>query len=285
LFWTVAAVLVTAVAAAGVGFLPRARPPVIRGIQHEDQIAGAVGFVVCGEVRTLPDGTRLERPSSTGSCFAVSRDGYLLTNKHVVESTWKLQRAPILAKIKQEKLIEIVPQVWVFFGKQKHAAEIVHVSDNFDLSVLKVDRSHTPFFRLAGAEKLPRGTRVFACGFPGAARDALGFEERIAALVKSLLSESDTLSIEQHFKARDFEFGMTGGTVSRVVAEEMDRKWVQHDASINPGNSGGPLLSEDGTVVGINTVAAKEGKGIYYSISMPQLRQEVDKHIPGAVWD
>jgi serine protease Do len=60
--------------------------------------------------------------------------------------------------------------------------------------------------------------------------------------------------------------------------------WVQHDASINPGNSGGPLLNEQGLAVGINTIGIKEAAGTFYSLSLPQLRKEIEGHVRGAAW-
>ena len=76
----------------------------------------------------------------------------------------------------------------------------------------------------------------------------------------------------------------TAGGVSRVTSEEGDRRWVQHDATINPGNSGGPLLTEDGAVVGINTLLVEGARGTYYSLAMPQLREELGRHVPDVTW-
>jgi len=52
---------------------------------------------------------------------------------------------------------------------------------------------------------------------------------------------------------------------------------VQTDAPINPGNSGGPLVSMNGTVVGVNR--AKQGDNVGYAIS-PQV---VERVVPGLI--
>jgi len=42
--------------------------------------------------------------------------------------------------------------------------------------------------------------------------------------------------------------------------------FIQTDASINPGNSGGPLISLDGSIIGINTGVAAIGSGVGFAI-------------------
>jgi hypothetical protein len=54
------------------------------------------------------------------------------------------------------------------------------------------------------------------------------------------------------------------GTVTRGIVSAIRRRTgvtlLQIDAAINPGNSGGPLLTEDGLVVGVNTMKLAPGK-------------------------
>jgi len=47
------------------------------------------------------------------------------------------------------------------------------------------------------------------------------------------------------------------------------------------------LLDESGTVIGINTRRAVGVgiQGIFYSLTMPQLKREIDKYAPAAVWN
>ena len=68
------------------------------------------------------------------------------------------------------------------------------------------------------------------------------------------------------------------------MTEEGGRRWIQHDATIHKGNSGRPLLAEDGTAVGINTLKHTSAAGVQWSLSLPQLRAVIDRHAPGAVW-
>src|SRR5205823_4957591 len=129
-------------------------------------------------------------------------EGHLLTNKHVVEKSWNMKNAKLfLKRMRDDHLMEVEPRVWVFFGKDKFVADILHVSDEYDVAVLKVDRRHTPFFRLTSAEKLPRGKKVAACGFPAASGMAVSAEE----LVRDLSRKGTKTKIEALFKPRDFE--------------------------------------------------------------------------------
>jgi S1-C subfamily serine protease len=58
---------------------------------------------------------------------------------------------------------------------------------------------------------------------------------------------------------------------------------VQTDAPINPGNSGGPLVSMEGTVVGVNR--AKEGDNVGFAISAAVVRRVVPALIDDGAYD
>ena len=270
-------------------FASNERGWVIRGCDREEEIARAVGLVICGANITYPRGERVEEFVTLGSCFAVTADGYLVTNKHVVQDVWKTQHAELLLKkLREDNLIEYRPTVWVFFGKQKLQARIVRVSDEFDLAILKVDRAPSPTFAMSKSDELPRGKRVVACGFPGATMPAVAGEagalsgdEFVAHVMRQ---RANAGKVEHLFAARDFEYVRTDGAIGRVIAEDNACRWVQHDAAINPGNSGGPLLNEGGVVVGINTRLPIGTQGIYYALAIPQLRNEINRYAPGVVW-
>ena len=71
-----------------------------------------------------------------------------------------------------------------------------------------------------------------------------------------------------------------------------EANYLVHTARIATGNSGGPLIARDGTVLGINTlgISVQMGKerviqeGQNYALTLPQLRKEIDQHVPGIVW-
>ena len=257
---------------------------VVDGVDNEQKLGQALGLVVTGADVTAADGSESERPIGFGTCFAITADGYLLTNKHVVEPVTKLKRNRLLLDQLKRNGIKVRPLVWVFFGEDsKHKARIEHVSDEFDLAILKIDANDLPVFRLASAEAFSRASKVYACGFPGAANLALSDEE--VAWAKAVQASAGSRRVERQFKPRDFEFVLTGGQVSRMSREKEGRSWVQHDAEISPGNSGGPLILNNGLVVGINTLTHGEEAGVSFALGLSQLREEIEEHVNGKpIW-
>ena len=70
-----------------------------------------------------------------------------------------------------------------------------------------------------------------------------------------------------------------------MLRTERGTQYIQHSAPISGGNSGGPLIYEDGSVIGINTLVAfdrdKAGVGVkYYAISVNQLLSELQRNVP-----
>jgi S1-C subfamily serine protease len=250
---------------------------VIRSLQDEDNIAKAVGLVVCGIQGRRFDGQLAQLPISTGTCFAISPDGHLLTNAHVI--------TPMIAAVqdlRQRGRTDINGQVWVFFGQeQKFVARILNLSRQFDLAVLETMQTNSPYFALCRSEKLSRGLTVTALGFPGASMEPLS---RTEMMLEQQRKQMIPTAVEQAFRQRDFVYVQTSGKISRVVTEEGGVNWIQHDTNIHPGNSGGPLLDDQATVLGINTLKHMAAGGISYSFTMPQIRSEIQPFVPNVVW-
>jgi S1-C subfamily serine protease len=265
---------------------------------HSDQaeidrtLRETVGLVIAGAEVTRSDGSHVQLPESTGTCFAVTKEGYLITNQHVVNETDKLRNSRDRTDAEERLRIKIVPKLWVFFTRdQKYEAEIIHISDDYDMAILKVDRKSSRCFALSSQnpEELPRGMAVMVCGFPGVDRQAITTREEL----DSALRKKAARVVEQHLPDRAFDFSLRKGVINVKPHDFKDDLWtkpalcIQHDAEIFGGNSGGPLLREDGTVLGINTWKVTGGKDqirFNYSITLPQLRKEIDKYVPDAKW-
>jgi S1-C subfamily serine protease len=252
-------------------------------ITDREAIKGAVGWVVCGARLTRRDGRKFEIPSEIGSAFAVSSQGYFLTNKHVVEKTCNLMDDEAqLNDFRRQHAASYKPTIWMFLEGQKYEARVVYVSGKFDLAILKIERNKGPYFRLSASDDIPPLTEVIALGFPGVNLDPLTKEE----FAKRFINDQDPPGfVEEHFEERHFEVDVSAGDVKGTQTPNGGAKMIRHEAKINPGNSGGPLATRDGKVVGINTWTLKSDTDISLSQAMPQLRLEIDKHVPGVRWE
>jgi hypothetical protein len=103
-------------------------------------------------------------------------------------------------------------------------------SSDHDLAVFKLPIDHCPHVATGHSDRLTPGERLFTVGNPS------GLAYTVTSGVFS--------------GARDSGQGLL----------------LQTDAPINPGNSGGPLMTEDGAVVGINTLEMRGVQGIGFAI-------------------
>lgn len=181
-----------------------------------------------------------EKQSGIGTGFVVTRDGLILTNKHVVSNT-------------REKYIAIIRDGET---ERKLAIREINLDPFNDLALVKVDASDLVPIEMGDSDKLKVGQKVIAIG------NALGrFQNTVTTGIVSGLGR-----------------GVTPLDPSTGLAERLE-DLIQTDAAINPGNSGGPLLNSAGQVIGVNTaVASAENIGFAIKINIAkQLIEDFQK--------
>lgn len=154
--------------------------------------------------------------AGTGSGFVISPDGYIVTNNHVAGPAGT------------------DGSINVTFSDGKTATgKLVGASPDYDLAVVKVDRTGLESLPMGVSRDLKVGQSVIAIGSP------LGLQGTVTTGIVSALDRPVTA-------------GEAQGDTSFINA-------IQTDAAINPGNSGGPLINSAGEVIGVNSAIASMG--------------------------
>ncbi len=171
-----------------------------------------------------------------GTGFIISADGFIMTNKHVVESASKNGSYRIILNT----------------GKQYYA-QLIGKDPINDLAVLKIFEKNLSFVKLGDSNAVKIGTTVIAIG------NALGLYQNSAT--KGIIS-----GLGRNISANEEASGKI---------ENLDNI-MQTDAEINPGNSGGPLLDLNGKVVGINVAVDSNGSAIGFAIPINDARPVIN---------
>jgi serine protease Do len=158
----------------------------------------------------------LRAQRSSGSGVIVDRDGYIVTNAHVVGLTRDVQVLLPLPAESRAALKSVIKPT----GKLI-AARVAGLDRETDIAVLKIEEKDLPALPFGDSEALRQGQLVLAFGSP------FGLENSVSMGVVS--------------------------SVARQIRPDHPMIYIQTDASINPGNSGGPLVDAEGAVVGVNT--------------------------------
>jgi len=103
-------------------------------------------------------------------------------------------------------------------------------ADGLDLAIFQLPAEHCPHLERGDSADLIQGERLYTIGSPAG-----------------------------------LEYSVTSGIFSGSRGQG-DQRLLQTDAAINPGNSGGPLITENGAVVGINTLILSGTQGIGFAI-------------------
>lgn len=179
----------------------------------------AEGSIAAIATKVLPSVVSIEVSDGSGSGFIVSEDGYVLTNNHVIESAANGGQ------------IEVV-----FQDGSRTQAELVGRNADYDLAVLKVDKTGLTPVAIGNSGSVKVGDQAIAIGSP------LGLEGTVTSGIISSLNRPVTAG------------GGSGSETSFINA-------IQTDAPINPGNSGGPLVNSEGQVIGVNSAIASLSSG------------------------
>jgi putative serine protease PepD len=192
----------------------------------------------------------------TGSGVVLSKDGYILTNTHVVTLDGAAASATVSVTTSDGRLF---------------SATVVGTDPISDLAVIKVDATDLAPATFGDSSKLNVGDAAIAIGAP------LGLSGTVTDGIVSALNRSITIASsaapntsgdtstpapnqQSPYDFWNFDLGQgQGSTTPGQSSATISLAVIQTDAAINPGNSGGALLDSSGNVIGINVAIASSG--------------------------
>jgi putative serine protease PepD len=208
--------------------------------------AQRVNWVTAVSQKAAPSVVTISVGDSTqggsGSGVVLTKDGYILTNTHVVTMEGATGNAAIEVRTADDKV---------------YSATIVGTDPTNDLAVIKIN----PIAPLvpasfANSDQINVGDSVVAIGSP------LGLDATVTSGIVSALNRSIQVA-----NSAAPENGATSGSLQMLgnasAADAINLSVIQTDAAINPGNSGGALLNDRGEVVGINVAIASAGSASF----------------------
>ncbi|MGA9651406.1 trypsin-like peptidase domain-containing protein [Pedobacter sp.] len=170
---------------------------------------------------------------ASGSGVIWSKDGFIVTNNHVVEGATS---------------VEVI-----LTDKRIFKASLVGNDPNTDLAVIKIDAADLTQIQIANSDQVQVGQWVLAAGYP--------FSLNTTVTAGIVSAKGRSIGILSNSKDRS-------GT-SSVMSSAVEA-FIQTDAAINPGNSGGALVNTSGKLIGINAaIASQTGSYEGYGFAIP----------------
>lgn len=246
----------------------------------------------------------IKTPWGSGSGFFVTANGYIVTNRHVVE----------IDAAKRKTMKDEI---------DKMAAELERDQRNREVLERQLASIRDPGVRRQVEESLQRGLEARE-KYSALRQEKVEQLQRIersswSADIKVILIDGSELPV-QTFKVSDrtdlallsvdcynapfiqpatdgrhfgqgqrvYSIGnpmglrhtVTSGVISGY-REHNGRKFIQTDAPINPGNSGGPLIDEQGGLIGINTMVLRDAQGIGFAVPFQEIKTEFGQYLGG----
>lgn len=203
--------------------------------------------------------------TGTGTGIVLTSDGYIITNCHVIETTYNdyvndynsfdnpfsFFGGGYSTQI-ETKTVKADKVTVTLSDGSEHEAEIIGSDENTDLALLKIDEEGLIPAVIGNSDDLVLGETAITLGYPlGLGLSASG--GMVSGLEKEISTELSN-----------------GGTTTMTL--------IQTDASINAGNSGGPLLNSKGEVIGITSskLVSSEVEGIGFAIPITDAMSVLD---------
>lgn len=177
-----------------------------------------------------------------GTGFFVGKAGspveYIITNAHVAGT-----------KNGNGTYSQSIEQVYIVFdsidSETTQIANVIKVWTNIDLAILRLEapttlRSPMPLMSVSELDDCEQD--VHAVGFPGVGDD------------------------DYQLKSSPADATITVGSITKNLIHLNGADYLQTDVATNPGNSGGPLITDDGYIVGINSMVSDGGRSVDYSL-------------------
>lgn len=151
-------------------------------------------------------------PVSQGTGFIIDPDGYILTNRHVLEDSDQVS-------------VALASGETIF-------AELIQTDVRSDLAVMKIDATALPRIKWGSLRDVRVGQWAFAVGNPFGLANSDGRVSVTYGVVSAL--------------GREMTNRIPGNSQIQYYGN-----LIETTAAINPGNSGGPLFNIDGEVIGV----------------------------------
>jgi serine protease Do len=166
----------------------------------------------------------LTSQKGTGSGVVLDKNGYIVTNAHVVESATRIRVVLAAASPDGRNADPGHPT-----RSRVVPAKVVGMDTESDLALVKIDEENLATLEFGDSDQVKQGQLVLAFGSP------LGLDNSVTLGVIS--------------------------SPTRQLDPDDPMVYIQTDAPINPGNSGGPLVDVQGKLIGINTFILSQSGG------------------------
>lgn len=179
------------------------------------------------------DQRQMRQPSqATGSGVIISKEGYIVTNNHVV---------------KDADVVDVTLN-----DNRTYKAEVIGIDEDTDIALIKINEKDLPYLPFVNSDDAKVGEWVLAVGNP--------FNLNSTVTAGIISAKKRSIHIIDSEESDD-----EGKQTNRSI-----ESFIQTDAAINPGNSGGALVNMSGGLVGINTaIASSTGAYAGYGFAVP----------------